>query len=152
MHPTPERTQAIRDYFEWNFDRATSSEPNPLFAGRDEELNGVLHHVGLLHRSDGPMPNMTGLIFGAPGAGKSELLVQLEVRIRDVDPKNPPIAIVEGADVLLHPRSLASALYDAAPTPAQHRLRARGWSFDPATMKFGPAELAASGGHVGALK
>ena len=151
MKPTPERTQAIRDYFAWNFDRA-GNHPNPLFAGRDAEMNGVLHHVGLLHRSDGPMPNMTGLIFGAPGAGKSELLVQLKARIQDVDPDNPPIVIQEGADVLLHPSSLAAALYDEVPTPAQHRLRARGWSFDTATMKFGPAELAASGGHVGALK
>ena len=159
MPPTPERTQAIRDYFEWNHDRADASEPNPLFAGRDEELNEVLRYAGALDRSDTPRSNMTGLIYGAPGAGKSEILVQLKVALGATESENPPIVINGTGDILMNAGAFAKALYKAAPEPIRGHLREQGWRLDSASVKLGPVGLTARrepdrlplGGQIDAL-
>ena len=143
MKPTPERTQAIRDYFERNHDRAESSEPNPLFAGRDRELNRVLHYANILDRSETPRSNMTALLYGAPGAGKSEMLVQLKAALRATESENPPIVIDGNGDILMDAGALTTALYTAAPEHIKCNLRDRGWKLNAVSMKFGPIGLTA---------
>ena len=143
MHPTPERIWAIRDYFELNHDRAEASEPNPLFVGRDRELKRVLHYASALDRSDRPRSNMTGLIYGAPGAGKSELLVQLKDALNATESENPPIVIDGDGDILMDAGAFADALYNAAPEPIRRHFRKRGWTLNEVSMKFGPVGLTA---------
>ena len=142
MHPTSEQTRAIRDYFKRHRDRA-ARYPNPLFAGRDEEMNTILAQAEILDRSDVPEPNMTALVYGAPGAGKSEILVQLKAALHATESENPPIVIDANSDTLFDAGAFTTALYHAAPASIQHRLRDRGWSLNTATMKFGPLGLTA---------
>ena len=83
MDVSSERAQAIREYFANQYDRVNRRKPNPLFAGRDEELNRVLRYAIALDRAEHPEENMTALFYGAPGSGKSEMLTQLRAALRD---------------------------------------------------------------------
>ena len=70
-----ERDSLIR-YFRMVRDRAGELPEflSPLFAGRDEEL-AKLHEI-VKDASDGALVNRTTVVYGAPGAGKSELKAQ----------------------------------------------------------------------------
>ncbi len=124
MDVSSERAQAIREYFANQYDRANRRKPNPLFAGRDEELNRVLRYAVALDRAEHPEENMTALFYGAPGSGKSEMLTQLRAALRDADWTEPPVILTGRTDMLTEAAAMAKAIHRQAPPEIADRLNA----------------------------
>ena len=117
------RKRAIREFFLAKSDRAKMDQPNPLFAGRDRVIDSVLHDVGRLERSHRPIGDLSTVLHGAPGAGKSETLAQLRARIHALR-FDSPVAIVEGGvDVLTDARALMQSLREQSPPRLRERLK-----------------------------
>ncbi len=139
-----DRARAIRDYFLDTSGRAEPTAPNPLFAGRDTEIDSILHYASKLDRSDTPLANMTALLYGAPGAGKSEILVQLREALTISASENPVVLLAGGAELLTEAAAVSTAIYEAAPAPLRNALRHGGWSIDRLSMNVGPVGVVAS--------
>ena len=112
-------TQAVRDYFLDNSLRAETVERNPLFRGRKKEIDSVLRSAAKLDRSTVPLANMTALIHGAPGAGKSELMAQLQSRLTTLDTRKPIAFLWGGVELLTNADIFAGALRKALPKRAR---------------------------------
>lgn len=111
------RAQTIRDYYLDSSGRAESARPNPLFAGRNTELDSVLRSAARLDRSAAPIENMTAVFYGAPGAGKSELLSQLRVRLGALDTRQPIVCLRGDIELLTNADAFAEALIRALARP-----------------------------------
>ncbi len=68
--------ESVLNYFRLVGTRASlaSRRANPFFRGRDSELNEL--HANVDRAVDGVIDNRTATVCGAPGAGKSELLLR----------------------------------------------------------------------------
>ena len=110
-----ERDSLIR-YFQEIGERAGESPEfrNPLFRGRDDELERLHENVRLAIKN--MLANRTVVVYGAPGAGKSELKTQFISQVSTlfdshVVPVAASVADVSDAKKLLH--SLLSHLPDS---------------------------------------
>ena len=117
------RRRAIRTYFLEAPARAETNRPNPLFGGRDDAIEPILRDVGRLARSPGPLANLSTVIHGAPGSGKSELLEQLRAHAGEMN-MDPPVAVVRGdAGTLTDAAAFGAAVCEALGERARKRLR-----------------------------
>ena len=106
------RSHRIREYFRHRFDRAEHI-PNPLFAGRDRLVASILRDVRRLQQSPVPLKNLSTVLFGAPGSGKSETLNHLRSRMEAIGAQDNPIWVVSGgADELTDALAFAEMLED----------------------------------------
>ena len=125
---------AIRAYFSGPAEgRADPMRPNPLFAGREDVLVPIVERAHALARSPGSLPNTTTVVFGAPGAGKTELLGQLRERLR-----GRPFAVVAGgAELLVDPGALGLAVFEGLGPEDRSCLEGTcGWKVDGATLSM----------------
>ena len=113
--PSPERSAAIREYLAEHDDRAETDHPNPLFAGREKVMRSTLLSLDRLIAAKRPMPNLTTVVYGAPGAGKSEILEQLRARVAKMATDAPVIAMDAGSAELTRASAFASTLARIAP-------------------------------------
>ena len=99
---TADRTEAIRSYFSRQRERADARYPNPLFRGREVAVDRIVADAIELIGSDRPAPNLSRILYGAPGAGKSEILVQLRRRLEALGTNKRPVWVVDGNADMLH--------------------------------------------------
>ena len=139
-----ERKRAIQKHFLESTARAEMDRPSPLFAGRDEQIGSILRSTEILARSPGPRANLSTVIYGAPGSGKSELLAQLRERLGEVETDSPVAVVSGGAELLTDAAALGAAVYERLGSSAKGALRDRfGWdiaglSLGPVKMRVGP--------------
>ena len=91
----------IREYFRQRPDRAEHS-PNPLFGGRDRMVDAVLRDAERLRHAPGPLKNLSTVLHGAPGAGKSETLLHLRNRLESMSTDEHPVLVVNCTGDMLH--------------------------------------------------
>ena len=137
-----ERNQAIRTYFLENSGRAELGDPNPLFAGRDNVLNAILRSAEKLSRSAGPMANLSTVVYGAPGSGKSELLAQLRERLGALKTDSPVAVVSGGAELLTEAAAFGGAVYEQLGHESKGRLRDK-FRWDVGTLTLGPVGISA---------
>ena len=90
----------IREYFRQRSERA-ELDPNPLFGGRDKIVDAVLRDAERLRLSPGPLKNLSTVLYGAPGAGKSETLLHLRKRLECMSTDKHPVWAVDGTGDML---------------------------------------------------
>ena len=137
-----DRNQAIRTYFLENSGRAELGDANPLFAGRDEVLNAILRSAERLSRSAGPMANLSTVVYGAPGSGKSELLAQLRERLNALKTDSPVAVVSGGAELLTEAAAFGGAVYEQLGHETKGRLRDK-FRWDVGTLTLGPIGISA---------
>ncbi|MCY4302592.1 MAG: ATP-binding protein [Aestuariivita sp.] len=88
----------------------------PVFAGRDDILQHVLTKIQRTGARKAGIPGNTTVIQGAPGAGKSSLLSELEIRAPEVGGR-----VVKITNVLLrnHPSKILQKIAFAARAPQE---------------------------------
>lgn len=135
------RQREIRAYFAETTARAEIDRPSPVFAGRDGAIGPILRDADRLSRAQGPKANLSTVLYGAPGSGKSELLAQLRARLTAMHPSGSPIAVVSGGVALLTDAgALGAAVYEALGSESRKNLRDRfGWNI--AGLSLGPVGL-----------
>ena len=125
----------IREYFltVGRGDRADKRVPNPLFDGRGELVEGILADARSLIRSVEPIPNLSWVLYGAPGAGKTEMVNQLRTRLGELSTTENPVWVIDaGTGELSEALAFAQALESQIDRPLTQKLQAlqkRGGSF-----------------------
>ncbi len=72
--PTPEQMDGLLEFID-----SSPSPPPPVFVGRQDVIRDIEKRLPYLLKTSG-RPKETRLIYGAPGAGKSSILAELEKR------------------------------------------------------------------------
>ena len=112
----------IREYFRQRSERA-EHDPNPLFGGRDRIVDAVLRDVERLRHSPGPLKNLSTVLYGAPGAGKSETLLHLRKRMASMSTDKHPVWAVDGTgDMLRNARAFEIRLRRELPALWRDRI------------------------------
>ena len=138
------RTQAIREYLQAGFDRAETTQPNPLFAGRDDMLEPIMRSVKRLADSNHPLANLTTVLYGAPGSGKSEMLAQIRAGIDEMD-TGSAIAVVGGkANLLTDARAFGTAVRKSLAMKRRSVDGQRSWGVSARIAVEGLGEVAGS--------
>ena len=126
-----DRIQRIREHFLNDSDRA-ELEPSPIFAGRGEVIEHALNSVERLTRSPTPRPNLSTVLYGAPGSGKTEAMAQIRRRLERMSTPAHPIAVIDaGRDTISEAEAFAADLeeqIDANPDNPLRNLLDRGGS------------------------
>ena len=133
-------TEAIRDYFlTSSTGRAEPDRPSPLFAGRESAIDAIMGSAEKLLRATGPKANLSTVVHGAPGSGKSELLLQLRERLTAREAGDPPIVVVSGgAELLTEAAVFAEALGKQIAPNLLDRLRNKVGLPQGANISLGP--------------
>ena len=125
----------IREYFLTvaRGDRADKRVLNPLFKGRDELVKSIVADARNLIRSSEPAPNLSWVLYGAPGVGKTEMINQLRSRLESLSTNEAPVWVINaGADELTEALAFVQALESQIDRPLMENakdLQKRGGSF-----------------------
>ena len=118
-----ERIQRIREHYLKDSDRA-EIEPSPVFAGRDKVIEQVLSSVERLTHSPTPRPNLSTVLYGAPGSGKTETMTQIRRRLERMSTPEHPIAVIDaGRDTISEAEAFAADLEEQIDANPDNPLR-----------------------------
>ncbi len=117
------RSELVKYFLDFGEDRASRDLRNPLFVGRDQEINHVLR---LVEKSKSQNHDLTILFHGSPGAGKSELMYEIVERLRRADEFPNVVPIILTKEHLQEPLTLADSIFGHLPETSQRKIRLLG--------------------------